>query len=150
MWDLALSFLALLFTGLALAPAAAHLLELPAKLRLAGADYLVTQRLYRGWQFIGLVVAAALLATLALTLAFRTEPVAFAAALIAFFSIAGTQAIFWWLTFPVNRVTADWSVLPANWRQLRKTWELSHAASAVLNLVAFVAVVLAVLWWSNP
>ncbi len=150
MWYLLLSFAALLFTALALAPAAAHVMELPAKIKLKDADYLIAQRLYRGWHFVGIVVAAALLTTLALTLVSRTEPWVFAAALAAFFCIAGTQAIFWSLTFPVNRATANWSMLPANWRRLRRRWEFSHAASALLNLAALVAVILAVLWSRAP
>jgi len=47
--------------ALALALTAAHLMELPHKIGLAGAEYLVVQRLYRGWQYAGIVVVGALI-----------------------------------------------------------------------------------------
>jgi Domain of unknown function (DUF1772) len=144
-----LYFVCLLFTALALVPAAAHVMELPNKIKLPKAEYLVAQQLYRGWQFVGLVVVAALLSTFALTISLSDQAKPFVAALVACLCIAATQAVFWIFTFPVNRATTNWSVLPANWVQLRNRWEYSHAASAVLNLVAFVAVIIAVLWASN-
>jgi hypothetical protein len=42
-------FLSLLFAALALAPAMAHLLELPNKINLSREDYLKVQQIYRGW-----------------------------------------------------------------------------------------------------
>jgi hypothetical protein len=47
-------------------------------------------------------------------------------------------------TQPVNRATRNWTVLPPeNWQQLRRQWEYSHAASAVLNLIALFALLYA-------
>jgi hypothetical protein len=60
-------------------------------------------------------------------------------------SIAITQVIFWTFTFPVNKRTRNWSTLPEDWPALRSRWEYSHAAGATLNLVAIVALILAVL-----
>ena len=48
--------LSLLLAALAMVPAAAHLLELPNKIRLTGKEYLTVQRLYRGWALAGIVV----------------------------------------------------------------------------------------------
>jgi hypothetical protein len=144
-----LYFICLFSAALALIPSAAHVMELPNKIKMPKAEYLVAQQLYRGWQFVGLAVVAALLSTVALTVSLYGQPKAFAAALVACLCIAGTQAVFWTLTFPVNRATKNWNALPENWTQLRQRWEYSHAASAVLNLIAFVAVVLSVLWASN-
>jgi len=45
----------------------------------------------------------------------------------------------------VNQATQNWTVLPSNWAELRARWEYSHAASALLNLAALGAVILAVL-----
>jgi hypothetical protein len=59
--------------------------------------------------------------------------------------MAGTQVLFWTFTFPANQQTHNWTVLPENWLALRQQWEYSHAASAGLNLMAFVALILAVL-----
>jgi hypothetical protein len=43
------SFLSLVLVALALAPAMAHLLELPNKITLSREDYLTVQQIYRGW-----------------------------------------------------------------------------------------------------
>lgn len=138
-------FLSLLFTALALAPAMAHLLELTNKIGLPRDDYLTVQHIYDGWALLGFVVFGALLATLALALLTRRRGREFAYALTAFLSIVGTQAIFWTFTFPANRITRNWTVLPDNWLAVRAQWEYSHAASALLNLLALVAVILSVL-----
>jgi len=53
--------------------------------------------------------------------------------------------VFWSLTFPVNQQTHNWTVLPETWMALRAQWEYSHAASAVLNLVALIALILSAL-----
>jgi hypothetical protein len=147
MSDDLISFGAIFFCGLALIPSAAHLLELRNKIHLVRDEYLIVQGLYRGWQFVAPVVILALIST---ALLIRTARAAGRgaemAAIVAFLCIAATQVIFWTCTFPVNRATRNWTVAPARWEELRRRWEYSHAASAVLNLVAFGAAVLAGLW----
>jgi hypothetical protein len=140
-----LRFLALLFAALALGPALAHLLELPNKIGLSRDEYLTVQQIYRGWALLGIVVFGALLSSLALAIAARRRRSEFVPAFVAFLCIAGTQAVFWTFTYPANEQTANWTLLPAHWRALRAQWEYSHAASAVLNLAAFIALVVAVL-----
>jgi len=134
---------AIVSTALALAPAAAHVMELPNKIRLPEAEYLVVQKLYRGWQFVGIVVVVALVSTAMLAASENGASKSFVAALVAFMCLVGTQVVFWVFTFPVNRATGNWTKLPSGWIRMRRRWEFSHAASAVLNLVAFVAAVLA-------
>jgi len=138
-------FLSLLFCALALAPALAHLLELPNKMGLSRDEYLVVQQIYRGWALLGIVVFGALLSTLALAIAVRKRVGEFGPALTAFLCIAGTQAVFWIFTFPMNQQTANWTILPDAWAALRMQWEYSHAASAILNLAALIAVIISVL-----
>jgi ABC-type cobalamin transport system permease subunit len=138
-------FLSLLFAALALAPALAHLLELPNKIGLSREDYLTVQQIYRGWALLGFVVAGALLSTLILTIMVRKRPKEFALTLVAFACIVGTQVVFWAFTFPANQQTSNWTVLPENWMALRTQWEYSHAASAVLNLIALIALIVSVL-----
>jgi hypothetical protein len=140
-----LRFTALLFAALALAPALAHLLELPNKIDLPREEYLTVQQIYRGWALLGIVVFGALLSTLAYAIAARRRRGEFLPALIAFLCIAGTQVVFWTFTYPANQATANWTFLPDSWSALRTQWEYSHAASAVLNLAAFVALAIAVL-----
>ncbi|HYX63993.1 MAG TPA: DUF1772 domain-containing protein [Burkholderiales bacterium] len=138
-------FLSLLFVALALAPAMAHLLELPNKIGLSRDEYLTVQHIYNGWALLGFVVYSAIFSTLALALLTLRRRGEFGYALTAFLCLVGTQVVFWWFTFPANRATANWTVLPDNWIALRTQWEYSHAASAVLDLVALLAVMLAVL-----
>jgi hypothetical protein len=142
-------FLSLLFCALALAPALAHLLELPNKIGLSRNDYLVVQQIYRGWWMLGVVVFGALLSTLALTLLVRRRPAELRPALTAFLCIVAAQAIFWTFTYPANQQTVNWTLLPGNWEELRMQWEYSHAAGALLNLVALICVIIAVLKGRN-
>ncbi|HZN27461.1 MAG TPA: DUF1772 domain-containing protein [Burkholderiales bacterium] len=137
-------FFSLLFAALALAPALAHLLELPNKIGLSRDDYLTVQQIYRGWAVLGFVVAGALLSTLVLTIMVRKRRREFVPTLIAFLCIVGTQVVFWTFTFPANQQTANWTMLPDNWMALRAQWEYSHAASALLNLIAVIALIFSV------
>src|SRR5262245_28776619 len=145
MWVKTIYFLSLLCTALALAPAMAHVLELPNKIHLSREDYLSVQQIYRGWALLGFVVAGALLATLMLTITVRKERQAFLCACIALLCLIGTQVVFWTYTYPANHATNNWSMLPENWLALRRQWEYSHATSAVLNVVALVMLIFSML-----
>jgi len=138
-------FFSLLFTGVTMFAAGAHLLELLTKLSLPRDDYIVVQQIYRGWALLGIVVVAALLATLATTILGRRRRKVMILALVAFASLGGAQAIFWLFTYPVNQATLNWTAVPADWLGLRLQWEYSHAAGAGLDLVAFIALILAAL-----
>lgn len=140
-----LRFIALLFTALTLAPSLAHVLELTNKMSLSRENYLVVQQIYRGWALLGIVVFGALLANLWLTLKVRRQRRVFLLCLLALLGIAITQWIFWTWTYPANRATNNWTVLPDNWEALRYQWEYSHAASALCNLLAFMSLTLSVL-----
>jgi hypothetical protein len=138
-------FFSLLFVALVLAPALAHLLELPNKIGLSREEYLVVQQIYNGWQLLGIVIYGALLSTLVLTIMVRHQPKVFGLTLTAFLCVLMAHVVFWIFTFPANKETLYWTVLPENWMALRAQWEYSHAAGAVLNLIAFVMLVLSVL-----
>jgi hypothetical protein len=137
-------FLAALFTGLALVPLGAHLLELPRKMTLTPDSYMTAQSIYAGWAYLGVIVILALIFTLWLAIIERGNGAPFWFALIAFLCIAATQVIFWIFTFPMNALTENWTRMPADLDAARAQWEYSHAASAVLNLAAFAAVILAI------
>jgi hypothetical protein len=139
-----IKFLALLFTALALVPSGAHLMELLNKMQFSSEQYLIAQQIYRGWSLSAILVFGAMFATLALLMALWKNR-GFAAAAIAFACIVGTQLVFWTKTYPVNVITNNWTVLPDAWQQLRAQWEYSHALSALLNLVALCAAIVAVL-----
>ncbi len=140
-----LYFIALVLTAMALVPAGAHMFELYSKMELDADEYLTVQQIYRGWALFGVVIFPALASTLALAIRLRRHPTAFLPALAAFLCILATQAIFWSFTFPTNQATANWTVLPANWTDLRFQWEYSHAASACLNFAALAALLISVL-----
>jgi hypothetical protein len=117
-------FSAIFFTALALAPSFAHVMELPNKIHMPRESYLTVQRIYRGWSLLGFVVIGAFISTLLLLT--RAEAAAFVPALIAFSCIAAAQAVFWALTFPVNRRTSNWTQATTDWERLRRRWEYSH------------------------
>jgi hypothetical protein len=142
-----ISFLAVLLTALALIPGGAHVLELPNKLGLSGADYLVVQASYRGWWMLGFLFVAAFVANASLAIAARDNSTPFLFAVGALFAVAAALAIFFVWTYPVNRVTENWTRLPSEWRAMRNQWEYSHAAAAAVMVLALSCSILAAITW---
>jgi len=94
-------------------------------------------------QFLALI--GALIANLALALLLRGRRAPFALALFAFLCIALTLVVFFIWTYPANVATNNWTMIPDNWEQLRRDWEYSHAANAVVTFAALCSVTLSVL-----
>jgi hypothetical protein len=140
-----LQFVAMLFTAVAMAAGWAHLLELPNKMALSHDDYLTVQQIYRGWALLGFIVVGALVTTAALTVLQRGEGAAFYLALAATLCIALSLAVFFLFTFPANKATQNWTVLPQRWEALRRQWEYSHATGAVLYFVALASLTLSII-----
>jgi hypothetical protein len=69
----------------------------------------------------------------------------FVFALVAFCCIALSLAVFFVWTYPANQATDNWTTMPANWEQLRRQWEYSHAANAFVMFAAFCTIALSVL-----
>jgi hypothetical protein len=138
-------FLAVVLTALALVPAGAHLFEMPNKIGLAEDAYFVVQSIYRGWALFGIVLFGALAANLALAIMVRRQRAPFWLALAAFLLVAATLVIFFTWTYPANQATSDWTVVPANWQELRVQWEYAHAANAALTFLALCALTWSVL-----
>lgn len=140
-----LQFAAVMLTAFVLGPTLAHLLELPAKLRLDRPDYLVAQQLYRGWAFIGipLYLAMILIGVLAFRLWRAGRNWGWALAALGF--LIAAQVVFWVWTFPANAATAQWTMLPDNWEALRRQWEFSHAAGAACTFLALACLVISLL-----
>jgi hypothetical protein len=143
-------FLALMFFALALVPSGAHLFTLLNKIDLARDQYFVVQSIYRGWALFGLVLFGALISSFALTLLLRGSGAPFVCALVAFCCIALSLVVFFVWTYPANQATDNWTTIAANWEQLRRHWEYSHAANALVAFVAFCAVTLSVLTRPEP
>jgi hypothetical protein len=140
-----LQFLAIVLVALALAPGCAHLFALPNKIGLPQDRYFIVQDIYRGWALLGIVLFGALAACLALTVALWRRRGPFWLALSAFALVAATLVIFFTWTYPANQATANWTVAPANWQDLRTQWEYAHAVNAVLTFLALCAVTLSAL-----
>ena len=103
------------------------LAELPNKIEISAAHYLIVQRNYDNWAVLGLIVPAAFLSAAALTIALRGTGAPFTLALIALLLLMGELIAFWGFIFPVNQATQNWTMLPDNWRTLRAQWEYAHA-----------------------
>jgi hypothetical protein len=136
---MAIRYLTILVTGLALIAPAAHLFELPGKIQMSEEDYFVVQRIYLGWWVVGLLLPAALILNLALAYVSGDDRVAFWLAIAAAVFLLVNLAIFVGWTQPVNSATDNWSLRSENWAALRMQWEYSHAVNAFMTLSAFCA-----------
>jgi hypothetical protein len=138
-------FLALVLTALALVPGGAHLLALANKIGLTAEQYFIVQNIYRGWSLLGSVLVGALIANLVLVVQLRGQGRPFVLAVAALLGLALSLVIFFTWTYPANQATNNWTTIPTNWEQLRREWEYSHAANALVTLAAFCALALSVL-----
>jgi hypothetical protein len=135
--------LAILAVAICLVPAGAHLAELPNKMALPASAYMTVQTIYAGWALFGIPIFAALGLTLAYTVVAWRHRSARWLALLAFLALAATQAVFWTWTYPMNVLTQNWTVTPADLDAARRQWEYSHAVNAVITFAALVLVTLA-------
>jgi hypothetical protein len=140
-----LRYISVLFAAVGMAGGLAHLFELPHKILLSAADYLTVQEIYRGWTLLGIPDVGALLSAMALAVMVRSNRKIFGLTLMAALCFALGLAVFFVFTYPVNQQTFNWVLLPDNWLQLRRQWEYSHAANAVLFFIGFNALVLSLL-----
>jgi hypothetical protein len=131
-----LQFFAIVLTALALVPGGAHLFELPNKIGLSPEHYYVVQSIYRGWALFGAVITAAIIVNLATALMLWGRGKPFWPSVAAGLILAGTLIIFFEWTYPANQATDNWTALPPDWEALRRQWEWSHAANAVLTFIA--------------
>ena len=106
-----LRFLAAILTAIAMAAGFAHLLELPNKMPVSRADYLVLQQIYRGWALLGVVVLGALIMSGIVALRVRAGPAQFYLTLAATACIALSLPLFFIFTCPANQETQNWTIL---------------------------------------
>jgi hypothetical protein len=138
-------FVAIFCTVISFAAGLAHAMSLPHKIGLPADDYLRVQQLYAGWAFLGIAVIVALAASIASIFFIDAKTFAFYSMIVAACCIALGLAVFFAFTFPANRATQNWTMLPANWQALRMRWEYSHVLGAALSAAALIAQLLAVL-----
>ena len=128
--------LSVLFSVIALGGGLAHVFALPNKINMPAAEYLVAQQVYSGWAFLGIAIIGALVLSLISAISVRHDRRAFRLRLGAAICIALGLVVFFIFTYPANLATDNWTMLPDNWRELRKQWEYSHAVGAGLNFIA--------------
>ena len=138
------SLLALVFTALSLIPGGAHLFSLPNKIGMTEQHYFVAQSIYSGWWMMAFILIPAMLLNILLAYLLRSERPGFVPAAAACVCMAATLAVFFAWTYPANVATQNWTVVPGDWQTLRRQWEYSHAAGAVLNFAAFCLIALAI------
>lgn len=158
-----LRLLTLLLAAVAMALALAHALELPGKMRLSREDYLVVQPIYYpGFTVGGFAEPLGLLAAALLLILTPFGSREFWLVLVALLGLIGMQAVYWFVTHPVNRFwLRDQSLGAAGaeffaldpvrragaatdeWTALRDRWEYSHVARAVLGFVSLLALAVA-------
>jgi hypothetical protein len=142
--DIAL-FVAIIATALALGGALAHAYELPNKIDLGREDYFAVQRIYSGWNRLAYVLAAQLIGILAIIFLHLRQITVLRLALVALGGWVASQTVFWLWTYPANQATENWTQQQPNWEALRICWEYSHLAGAAFQLLAMVALVVALL-----
>ena len=129
-----LFFMAILATLASLAPALAHLIEMPDKLALSRDAYFTVQQIYAGWQLFGIAVLVQLISLSLLAWRSAREYYVFRPVVAALVLLLIAQALFWLFTFPANEVTQNWTRIPEDWEGLRRQWEYSHAGGAFCQL----------------
>jgi len=142
-------FVNLLLVALTLGMAFCHVLEYPGKLALSGPEWLTVQHnIYVAFGVVGAIIeVTAILTTWIVFAQIRGWKAARVLTLAA--AIAATAALGVWFGWvdPVNTALNAWTpeTLPDNWMRFRDRWEAGHAVSAVLFLLAFSALVVAIL-----
>lgn len=136
---------AVLAIGLIAGTALAHVLEMPHKLAMTGAQWLpIQQTIYDGWGpklfWLDVVAIAALAALIVRFPAVRT----FAFAALGLLLLADVVVFVIWIA-PTNNALDAWTQTTpmADWQTLRANWEWGHAARAAILSAATLAASLA-------
>jgi hypothetical protein len=143
-------FVSIYLTALTLSLTFAHLLEMPRKLQWSGALYMAVQHsLYLFFAWVGAFAeVSAVVFLVVLSALVRKRKFTFYLTLFATVCLATGLAVWFAIVSPANSQMALWhSVpLPANWEDVRRQWEWGHAASALLDLAGFGALVASVVF----
>ncbi len=139
-------FISMYLTAITLSLTFCHLLEMPRKVQYGEALYMAIQHsLYLYFAWVGAFAeVGAVVFLVVLSVMLRKQGPTFYATLVATICVAAGLAIWFIFVSPANAQMAQWSdvPLPANWTNVRRQWEFGHAASAILDLIGFGALVL--------
>lgn len=160
-----LQILTAILIAVAMAMALAHALEFPGKMRLTREAYFATQPIYYPGFTIGGGVGefGGLIATLILLFFTPWGSAEFWLTLVAGIGLVGMQAVYWFLTHPVNQFWLEGEDLSGfsaglfsfrahqsnlthlvDWTDLRNQWEYSHVMRAGFALVSLIAIIIAI------
>ncbi|MFZ5790870.1 MAG: hypothetical protein ACOY3L_09245 [Pseudomonadota bacterium] len=142
-------FFSLLFVALTLGLVFSHVMELPGKLRLDGADWLTVQHnLYVAFGVVGAAIEVlAIVLVWLLVFLVRARKPAWRWTLIAALCVSAGLGVWFWLVSPMNAALNAWTpeTLPPDWTRYRDQWEIGHAIHAALFGLGFGALVIALL-----
>jgi hypothetical protein len=149
------TFITLSLAALLMGTSLCHVLEMPAKLQMAGPLWMTLQHtLYRSFASVGgTIEIGAILFAAALAFLVRNTGRGFFLALTATICLALAFFVVWLLfTNPVNAEVSRWAAdaIPADWMRWRRQWEYSHAVRFALHGIAFGALLLSVLSRTRP
>ncbi len=164
-----LQILTVILVALAMAPALAHALELPGKMRLTKEAYFAVQTIYYPGFTIagGIGEAVGMISTIMLLVITPLGSPDFWLTLVALLGLVSMQAVYWLFTHPVNKFWLQGEKLsglgsgffsfasasrpgrqsdtrPVDWTDLRDRWEYSHVVRAGLSAMSFIALVIAI------
>jgi hypothetical protein len=144
-----LRLITIMLAALTMGMALCHLLEMPAKMRYEGALWLtLLQTLYGVFGPASAIIESGAV-TAAAILAFfvRRRHAVFNWTLLGALCLIAANLAWWIWVSPVNAALSAMTpeTLPADWTRLRDQWEYTHAARAVLQIIALGAIVYSVL-----
>jgi hypothetical protein len=160
-----LQVLTVIFVAVAFALSLAHALELPGKMRLDKETYYAVQPIYYpGFTIGGISEPVGIILTIVLLFLTPFGGAEFWLTLVALLGLLAQQAVYWFVTHPVNqfwvegqnlnRLSAGFFSFGAkssraaddaprpDWKQLRDRWEYSHVARAGFTLTSVIALVI--------
>jgi len=163
-----LQVLTVILVVVAMAPALAHALELPGKMRLPKDAYFVVQPIYYpGFTIAGMSEPLGIISTVILSVLTPRGSADFWLTLVALLGLISMQTVYWLFTHPVNTFWLQGEKLssvgssffslasasrrgrqsetsPVHWTQWRDRWEYSHVVRAGLSAVSLMALVIAI------
>jgi hypothetical protein len=126
-----------------------HVMEIPGKLRLDGAVWLVVQQnLYVAFGAVGAAIELlSILLTWVVAVQVRQRGPAFPWTVAAGLCVTAGLAVWFAVVAPVNSALSGWTpeTLPVDWTGFRDQWEIGHAVHAALFGFGFSALVIALL-----
>jgi hypothetical protein len=143
-------FASIYLTAITLSLTFSHLLEMPRKLNYdQELCRSVQHTLYLYFAVVGAPAElGAVLCLGVLCFLVRGRGRSFWLTLTAAFCVGGGLAVWFAFVSPANAQMAQWTTLPLpeSWLDTRRQWEFGHAASAILDLIGFAALIASVLF----